>query len=167
MPSRQPTQWLITACLALCLVACGGGGGGGSGGGTTPSGGGSSGGGSNGGSSAPGTGGGTNNGGTNNGGSTPTTPTPVTYKVLLTWSAPAVRADGSALPIGAIAGYRIYYVLDGSAASDDTAVSVAGGTTTRYQLNLTKSGTYTFAITAVDQTGVESNLSVPASITVN
>jgi hypothetical protein len=66
-----------------------------------------------------------------------------------------------------ISGYRIYYLRDGSDASDDVTVAVPGGKSTTYNLKLSVAGSYTFAVTAVDQSGLESPLSGEVSIPVN
>lgn len=159
------TRWGTAAVLglALLLTACGGGGGGG---------GGSSNSGTNGSgspssnpsspSSVPPTG--TGNGSTSN---PPTTPTVGSYRVQLTWTAPGTRANGSPLPLSELSGYRIYYLLEGADPSSDSAVTVNGGTTTFLNLTLTEAGTYSFAITAVDQNGLESSLSAPVSVPIN
>ena len=99
---------------------------------------------------------------------TPTTPTvPASYKVQLNWTAPSTRADGTALSLSDLSGYRIYYLLDGTDSSKDTTVSVTGGTTTTLSLTLTTAGSYTFAITAVDRNGLESSLSRAVSVPIN
>lgn len=82
-----------------------------------------------------------------------------TYKVKLAWTAPSTRANGSPLSLAELSGYRLYYLRDGSDASDDVTISIPGGNTTSYNVTLTKAGDYTFAITAVDQSGLESPLS--------
>jgi hypothetical protein len=69
--------------------------------------------------------------------------------------------------MSAIAGYRLYYVRDGSSPNEDSVVTIKGGTTTAMDLFLPAAGTYTFAITALDTTGTESALSAPVSATVN
>jgi hypothetical protein len=158
------TLWKTTATLglALLLTACGGGGGGGGGGST-----------------------GTGGSGGNNPAGSPSSPnglpvsgngdTPTqgdgsatgTYRVQLMWTAPSTRADGSPLPLSELSGYRIYYLLEGSDPSNDSRLSVNGGTTTSLNLTLTAAGAYTFAITAVDQSGLESSLSNAVSVPVN
>jgi fibronectin type 3 domain-containing protein len=87
--------------------------------------------------------------------------------VKLTWTAPSTRANGKALPMGEISGYRLYYIREGSNASDDVTVSVPGGNTTTYNVTLGTAGSYTFAITAVDVNGLESPLSGEVSVPVN
>ncbi len=136
-------QWIAISCLAILVTACGGGGGGGSSSSSTPT------------AQTP--------------SSSPSSPSPQTgnYSVHLTWVAPSTRADGSALAASDIAGYRLFYILDGSSSSADTVVAISGGSTTSTDLSLTSTGTYTFAITAVDSNGAESALSSPVSLTIN
>jgi hypothetical protein len=85
----------------------------------------------------------------------------------LLWSAPSTRANGTALPLSELSGYRLYYLREGSDASNDKTISIQGGTTTSYNLTLTAAGSYTFAITAVDQNGLESPLSSAVSVPIN
>lgn len=159
MQTRRETAAVLA--LALLLTACGGGGGGGGGSsnsGTSGSGSGSP---SSSPSSVPSTGSG---GGT----STPqTTPSTSTYRVQLNWTAPGTRTDGSPLPLSELSGYRVYYLLEGADPSSDSALSITGGSTTSTTLTLSAAGNYTFAITAVDQNGLESSLSAPVSVPIN
>jgi hypothetical protein len=95
------------------------------------------------------------------------TPTPASYKVTLNWTAPATRANGRALLLSELSGYRIYYIREGSDASDDVTLTVKGGNTTSYNLTLTVPGSYTFAVTAVDLLGLESPLSGEVTVPIN
>jgi fibronectin type 3 domain-containing protein len=70
------------------------------------------------------------------------------------------------MPLSELSGYRIYYLREGSDASDDVTVVVHGGNTTTYNLTLGAPGSYTFAVTAVDLAGLESPLSGEVSIPV-
>jgi hypothetical protein len=161
------TRWETAAVLglALLLTACGGGGGGGGGSSNSgTSGNGSSSSSSSSPSSSPSTSGG------NTSASKPSTPqtTPTaSYRVQLAWTAPGTRANGTPLPLSELSGYRVYYLLDGADPSSDSSVSVAGGSTTSLSLTLSEAGTYTFAITAIDQNGLESSLSTPVSVPIN
>jgi hypothetical protein len=142
-------RWKTAAALgfALLLTACGGGGGGGS---------------SNSGTSSSGT--------TTTTTATTTTTTPTTsasYQVQLMWTAPGTRADGTPLPLSELSGYRVYYLLEGTDPSSDSALTITGGSTTSTSLTLFVAGTYTFAITAIDQNGLESSLSNPVSVPIN
>jgi hypothetical protein len=91
-------------------------------------------------------------------------PAPTSYKVKLQWTAPSTRSNGKALPLSELSGYRIYYLREGSNASDDVTISVQGANTTIYNLTVGVPGSYTFAVTAVDMTGLESPLSGEVSI---
>lgn len=150
---RSLRNWIALGCITVLLTACGGGSGGGNS--ASPAGGSS----------------GTSNGGTSssgsNSGTTAPTPTALTYGVQLNWTAPVTRADGTPLTSSELTGYRIYYSLEGSDASQDKVVPVSGGNTTALQVTLSAAGTYAFAITALDQNGLESALSTPVSVAVN
>lgn len=149
MLARTSKHAFLVGGLAVILTACGGGGGGG--GGSSPSG-------------AP----------TSSPSPAPTpSPTPAPspapsalHSVQLNWTAPATRADGSALSISQLAGYRIYYMALNTPASADTMIPVSGGATTSMQVSLPAAGDYSFAITALDSSGLESSLSSPVSVTV-
>lgn len=158
MDLRSFRNWIALACLTLLITACGGGGGGGSS---------ASGGSSNDTSAIAGSN--TAGGATSPSSSSTSAPAPtsITYPVQLKWTAPSTRADGSALAASELTGYRIYYSLEGTPASQDTALPVDGGATTALTISLTAAGTYTFAITAIDQNGLESSLSTPVLIAIN
>jgi len=82
---------------------------------------------------------------------------PVVYAAQLSWSIPATRADGTALSASELAGYEVYYTNDsGSVAA---TVPVSGGTTTAASVSSLSSGNYSFAISAIDTTGLKSALS--------
>lgn len=68
--------------------------------------------------------------------------------------------------MGQLAGYRIYYTALNTPASADTMIPVSGATTTAMQVSLPAAGEYSFAITALDSSGLESNLSSPVSVAV-
>lgn len=156
MPVQLVRNWIALALLTLLVTACGGG----SGGGNSASSGSSN----SAGSATSGTSGNTTSGSS---GTTAPTPASITYPVQLAWTAPSTRADGSALTASELAGYRVYYSLEGSATTDDTVLTVNGGSTTAFKITLTTAGTYAFAITAVDQNGLESSLSTPVLVAVN
>lgn len=164
MLNRIVRQWLAISCISLLTTACGGGGGG-SGGSSasntasTPAS-----------SSSPAVTSApapTANSTSSTPAATSTPSTGSSYSIHITWVAPTTRADGSALPISALTGYRLFYTRDGSSSSEDTVVSINGGTTTSTQLSLPSAGTYAFSITAIDSNNVESALSTPVSITIN
>lgn len=84
-----------------------------------------------------------------------------TGNATLSWSAPSTNTDGSALTD--LAGYKIYY---GSSSGNLTnSVSVGVGLSAYVVSNLA-SGTWYFAITALNSSGVESSMSSVASKTI-
>lgn len=88
---------------------------------------------------------------------TTTTTAPVVHTAQLSWSIPATRADGTALTASELAGYEVYYTNDsGSVAA---TVPVSGGTTTVASVSSLSSGNYSFAISAIDTSGLKSALS--------
>ena len=83
-----------------------------------------------------------------------------TYTVTLAWTAPTTNADGS--PLTDLAGYRVYWgVMPG-----DHPNSVDVGLTTTHVMTeqvLLSDTRYYFAVTAVDDSGLESDKSNEAS----
>lgn len=143
-------RWLAISCLALFVTACGGGGG------------------SGGSNSDTGSGTGTPSSSPSAPPSSSPSPSPgVTRRVDLSWNIPTTRTDGSSIATSAISAYRVFYTRDGSTPNEDTTVVINSGTTTSTSLSLALAGTYTFAITAIDNNGSESALSNPVSITIN
>lgn len=93
----------------------------------------------------------------------PTTPTqPIPSDPVLSWSPPATRADGTALPVSELGGYEILY--GASAAEMTNKISVAKDKTSHTLTGFAK-GSYSFAIVAIDTDGNRSALS--NSVTVN
>ena len=83
----------------------------------------------------------------------------------LTWNAPTVRTDGSALnPATDLQKYRIYYGLASGTYTQSVDVVNPGTDTVTYTLTL-GSGTYYFVVTAVDSSGQESGYSNEGSKT--
>lgn len=72
--------------------------------------------------------------------------------VVLDWQPPTENVDGS--PLNDLAGYRIYYGQQSGSYTDELAVQ--GATLTQYQVAL-PSGSYYFAMTALDAQGNESS----------
>jgi len=86
-------------------------------------------------------------------------PPSATGSATLTWIAPTLNSDGTALTN--LAGYHIHY---GTNASDLTQViDLAGAAATTYVVSNLAPGTYYFAVTAYSSTGAESTESDPAS----
>jgi hypothetical protein len=97
-----------------------------------------------------------------------TPPTPST----LSWEAPTKYSDGTLLPAGDLKGYKVYYSAWPGAyyaasyyfvPSPNSSVTIEDLTRA---LNLT-AGTYYFAVSAVDSTDVESDLSNEVSKVIN
>ena len=85
-----------------------------------------------------------------------------TGSVTLSWTAPTQNADGSALTD--LSGFRIYY---GTTASTLTqTVTLNSPATLTYVISNLKSGTWYFAIKAINSTGAESALSAVGNTTV-
>lgn len=83
----------------------------------------------------------------------------VAGSATLSWSPPTTRSDGTALTN--LAGYRIYY---GNAPGQyGTTLTLNNAGLSSYVVEGLSPGTYYFAVTAFDATGVESNFSAPAS----
>ena len=137
-------QLLAIMLLACSISACSGGGGGG--------------GGSSGAS--------TSSGGTSN--SSATSPaTAAVHTLQLAWSVPTSRENGAALTSADLNGYQVYYFREGGSADNGEVVFVAGGSSTNAQIAVNGSGTYYFAITAVDQAGLTSQLSNYVAVALN
>jgi hypothetical protein len=85
--------------------------------------------------------------------------------VVLSWVAPSARSDGTALSMGEIAGYRLYY---GTSAGDyPNRIEIADGAATSVDVNEIPVGTYYFVMTTYDMDGRESSYSDEISKTVN
>lgn len=82
--------------------------------------------------------------------------------VTLSWQAPSENVDGT--PLSDLAGYRIYYGSDSRNYSDEVAIDGSGITS---QDVLLASGSYYFAMTALDADGNESAYSNEVVKTVN
>jgi hypothetical protein len=94
-----------------------------------------------------------------------TSPPPETQVVLpaanpvlsLSWIAPSEREDGTPISMAEIAGYRVYYgAVQGSYTHQ---VDIADSATMQVTLSDLATGTYYFAVTAIDTDGRESDLS--------
>lgn len=144
------SRWLAISCLACIVAACGGGGGGS--------------GGSNSGTNSSE---GTSNNSSKSPSASPDSISGIGRRVSLSWTIPSTRLDGSPLAVSAITSYRLFYTREGSAPGEDVSVVINKGSTTNTNLTLPLSGTYTFAITAIDNNGNESPMSDLASVTIN
>ena len=83
----------------------------------------------------------------------------------LTWDAPTTRSDGSPLnPLTDLSGYKIHYGTLSQSYTQTVTVVNPGTTPVTYTLNLTP-GTYYFAVTSIDSSGLESTYSNEGSKT--
>lgn len=89
-------------------------------------------------------------------------PAPATYSATISWSVPLLNTNGTSLTD--VAGYRVYYGTNPSSLSNAMLVSGAGvGSVVVSGLI---QGTYYFAVSTVNSSGVESAPSNPVSRTV-
>ena len=79
----------------------------------------------------------------------------------LAWAAPTKRTNGTALPIGEIASYEIYWTRTKDKTSG--VIKVSGGTSTTGKLEVFLPDTYNFAVSAIDTKGLKSPLSTVVS----
>lgn len=87
--------------------------------------------------------------------------TPTTGSATLNWTAPTTNTDGTALTN--LSGYKIYYGTSASSLSNSVSVSLG---LSSYMISNLASGTWYFAITAVNSSGIESALSSVVSKTI-
>lgn len=85
-----------------------------------------------------------------------------TGAATVSWAIPTLRTDGS--PLTNLAGFRVYYGTTPGALT--TRMDITNPTVSSAVVNNLTSGTWYFAVTAVDSTGVESAQSNPASKTI-
>lgn len=137
--TTRPFRATTSALLVLCMLGMAGCGGGSAGG--------SSGGGN---GSSGGSSGGSSSGGT-------------TGSASLSWAAPTSNTDGSALTD--LAGYHVYYGTNADLLNQDLAVSNASATSAT--VNSLATGTWYFAVAAVNSGGIIGDLSNVASKTIN
>lgn len=91
------------------------------------------------------------------------TAAPQTGSAALSWSAPSLYTDGTALPGTDLEAYRIYH---GPSATALTRVAEVDSGTTAFTVSSLTSGTHFFAVTSVSAAGVESALSAVGSKTI-
>lgn len=85
--------------------------------------------------------------------------------VMITWQAPAERADGSSLSTNEISGFRIYYGL--SSASGFTDSIEVEGDLNETTIEDLEQGDYKFSVSTIDTDGLESNLSGEFLLAIN
>lgn len=84
--------------------------------------------------------------------------------ITLSWTAPAIRSDGTYLAMSEIAGYKVYI---GSSATDLTLVTdIADPYTMEYEASSLDVGTYYFAVSTYNTDGMESDVSAVVSKTI-
>lgn len=88
---------------------------------------------------------------------------PATGTATLSWVSPSQYTDGSPLPIGELSGFRIY---KGTSASNLAVIAEVGSRTTTFEVQNLASGTHYFAVTALAESGVESDKSSVGSKTI-
>lgn len=89
----------------------------------------------------------------------PPPPPPTTYQATVSWAAPTTNTDGT--PLTDLAGYKLYYGQN-TQSLDRVVQIAAAASNTQVVQNLT-SGTWYFAVAAVNAAGLESALSAVAS----
>lgn len=80
-----------------------------------------------------------------------------TKSVSLSWIAPSTRADGSLLPLNDLSGYRVYMGTTNTSLAPVVDLDDSG--VTEHSVTNLESGSYYFAISALDKDGLESGLS--------
>lgn len=89
----------------------------------------------------------------------PTPPPPTTYAVTVSWTAPTTNVDGT--PLADLSGFKLYYGQ--SAQALDRVLQVGTPSTTSQRVQNLASGTWYFAVAAVNAAGLESALSALAT----
>ena len=79
--------------------------------------------------------------------------------VTLSWTAPTTRANGDPLIMSDIAGYEVYYFMDGSPQSDGETIIINNAAATQVTTPDLQAGTYFFAIATIDTQNLVSDLS--------
>ena len=97
------------------------------------------------------------------GGGSSTSSTSTSGSATLSWDAPTTDTNGS--PLTNLAGYRIYY--GESQTTLNETVNLSGTGLQTYVIENLESGTWYFAIKAVNSAGVESSLSNIVSKTIS
>lgn len=82
-------------------------------------------------------------------------PAPTTYAVTVSWAAPTTNVDGT--PLADLSGFKLYYGQ--SAQALDRVLQIGTPSTTSQSVQNLASGTWYFAVAAVNATGLESALS--------
>ena len=83
----------------------------------------------------------------------------------LNWTIPTARLDGSPLSPSELSGYELYMTHEESGA--DAVINIQDPLTVSHSVEGLQSGTHHFAISALDNNGMKSELSQVVSITVS
>ena len=86
-------------------------------------------------------------------------PPPTTYSVTVSWVAPTTNVDGT--PLANLSGFKLYYGQ--SAQALDRVLQIGTPSTTSQSVQNLASGTWYFAVAAVNAAGLESALSALAT----
>ena len=86
-------------------------------------------------------------------------PAPTTYSATVSWAAPTTNVDGT--PLANLSGFKLYYGQ--SAQQLDRVLQIGTPSTTNQRVQNLASGTWYFAVAAVNAAGLESALSALAS----
>jgi hypothetical protein len=89
----------------------------------------------------------------------PAPPAPTTYSVTVSWAAPTTNVDGT--PLADLSGFKLYYGQ--SAQQLDRVLQIGTSSTTSQAVQNLASGTWYFAVAAVNTAGLESALSALAT----
>lgn len=89
---------------------------------------------------------------------------PQSYSMRLSWSQPAVREDGKALPASEISGYNLYYAT--SSTGTMSRIATLSAADLSYLATNLSAGTHYFAASTVDVNGMESSLSARIAQTI-
>ena len=77
--------------------------------------------------------------------------------IVLSWSAPILRENGSLLSPSELAGFQIYYTVEET--GESTMIEIDDTRINHYEFKDLAPGTYYFSVTAVDAKGMVSELS--------
>lgn len=81
----------------------------------------------------------------------------------LSWTAPTTNVDGT--PLIDLAGYKVYFGTTSKVYGSSIDIGLSAGNPPTYTINNLGTGTYFFAVTAYDSTGIESSFSNESSKT--
>jgi hypothetical protein len=91
----------------------------------------------------------------------PPPPPPTSFSATVSWAAPTTNVDGT--PLTDLSGYKVYYGTNSQAL--DRMVQIGSASTTRQVVSNLTAGTWFFAVSALNATGLESSLSAIAQRT--